>query len=278
LAQHPNVYFSFPKEPEYFATDFNGRVISRYDDYLRLFNDADEHHLALGEGSVLYLFSKEAIPNILRFQPSAKIIVMLRNPVELVVSLHAQLLVQGGETIPLFVDAWKAESERKQGKRIPIGCRDPQWFYYSEWGKLGTQLQRVMEIVPEEQLKVILFDDFVSNTSKIYRETLMFLGIPDDRRTEFPVINERRTVKNLRLQNAVAALMKWWLPLRSRLTLGRGLGLGRVLHRFNTSPVTKKQIPVDVYCLLKNYYRDEILLLETLLHRDLGDWLKCDRE
>ncbi len=275
LRFHPNVFFSDPKEPEFFADDFAGRVIWRERDYLKLFQSVDpERHRAIGEGSVLYIFSKSAVPNILRFQPGAKIIVMLRNPADLVVSLHAQLLIQGEETIPTFLDAWNAEAERKQGKRIPRACRDRQWLYYSEWGRLGTQLQKVMQVVPEKQLKVLIYDDFVQDTRRIYQETLQFLGIPDDGRYEFPKVNERRVTKNLLLQNTVALLMRWWLPLRTYLTQGRGLGLGKMIHRYTTMPAEKKQVPNDVRDLLLDFYRSEIGLLEKLLDRDLSAWLE----
>jgi hypothetical protein len=275
LRLHPNVFFCNPKEPEFFADDFNSRVISHRNDYVRLFQAADpSRHIAVGEGSVLYIFSKVAVLNILKFRPDAKIIVMLRNPVELVVSLHAQLLIQGEETIPTFLDAWYLEPERKRGNGIPRGCRDPQWLYYSEWGKLGTQLQRVMQVVPKEQLKVILYDDFARDTRRIYRETLEFLNLPDDGRDDFPKVNERRMTKNLRLQNTIAVLMRWWLPWRTYLTGGRGLGVGKIIHHFTTLPSEKKQIPNDVRGLLLDFYRGEIGLLEKLLERDLSTWME----
>lgn len=273
LSTHPNVFFVKPKEPEYFATDFKGRVITNERDYLRLFQPADpSRHLAIGEGSVCYVFSKVAVPNILMFQPTAKFILMLRNPVELVVSLHAQLLVEGNENLRSFLSAWNAESDRKLGKRIPAGCRDPQWLYYSEWGKLGSQLKRVLDVVPEAQLKAILFDDFISNTGAVYRDVLAFLGVPDDGRTEFQKVNERRLLKNLFFQNLLGTLMRFWLPLRTKLSGGKGFKIGATLTKWNTAPAENLTSP-EVHRMLVDFYRDEIVLLQNLLNRDLRHWL-----
>jgi len=272
LGLHPNAFFSHPKEPEYFADDFAGRVITKERDYLQLFREADSsRHWAVGEGSVLYLFSKVAVPNILQFQPNAKFIVMLRNPADLVVSLHAQLLVEGNENLSSFIDAWNAEGARRRGKRIPLGCRDPQWLYYSEWGQLGSQLKRVLEIVPRSRLKIILFDDFVRDTCSIYQETLEFLGLSNDGRTEFPKVNERRLPKSVFLQTLIGTGMRFWLPLRVKLTCGKGFGFGGYLTKLNTAMVEKKQAP-ELRQRLINFYKDEIVLLESLLNRDLGLW------
>lgn len=273
LRLHPNVYFSNPKEPEYFASDFTGRVIDRESAYLRLFQLVDSsRHLTAGEGSVAYIFSRVAVPNIMKCQPEAKILVMLRNPAELVVSLHAELFRGGSENLPNFLDAWNAEADRKKGRRVSPGCRDRQWVYYSEWGKLGTQLERVMRVVPTEQLKVILYDDFARHTRKVYQDTLRFLGVPDDGRTEFPRVNERHLPKNVGLMKVIAMAMSLWLPFRSRLTRGRGLGIGNFLNRFITRPVESKEVPQEIYQLLVDYFCDETHLLENLLNRDLTHW------
>jgi len=275
LRTHPNVFLSDPKEPEYFATDFPSRIIRREEDYLRLFHSANPAtHLAIGEASTIYLFSQDALPNILKFNPDARLIAMLRNPVDLVISFHAHLVSEGVENIVSFADAWEAEKERRQGKRIPPTARNPQWLYYSEWGKLGTQLQRALTVVAQNQMKIILYDDFIKDVRNIYVETLAFLGLPDDGRLDFPVINERRRPRNIYLQSILGIISRWWLPLRVYVTGGRGLGLGRFLRLVTTAPMDNKNIPLAVRKMLIDYYQEEILLLEQLLDRDLSHWRK----
>jgi hypothetical protein len=274
LRQHPNVFMCEPKEPLYFATDFRGRFVISEIDYLYLFRNADpERHLAVGEGSTSYLFSKEAVPNILRFQPLAKIVVMVRNPVEMVISLHAQLLSQGFETVSSFTEAWSLEDQRRQGRRLPWRTLDPQKLYYSEWGRLGTQLQRVMQIVPENQLKVIVYDDLAKDTRSVYVDVLKFLGVGDDGRTDFPVVNERRQPKFPLLQNLLGILMQTWIPMRRRLLHGKSFGLWRQhLKSMTTRPSKSRQISPETYAMLTHHFYSEMKLLEQLLQRDLSHW------
>ncbi len=272
LRQHPNVFFSDPKEPEYYASDFDGRVIEKEKDYTRLFAHADPvRHLAVGEGSIVYIYSSAAVPNIMQELPDAKFIIMLRNPADLVISLHAQFLMQGNENLPGFMDAWNAEPDRRHGKRIPSGCRDPKWLYYSDWGRLGSQLKRVRDIVPDSKLKVILFDDFTRHTPTVYREVLNFLCIPDDKRTVFPRVNERRLPRSIPFQTVIGTAMRLWLPFRTMITGGKGFGVGDSLSRWNTLPAQSSPLP-EAREMLTDFYKDEVRMLEDLLGRDLSAW------
>lgn len=275
LRSHPNVFISDPKEPEYFATDFPRRLISKEGEYLRLFNSADpSHHLAIGEASTIYIFSKEAVPNILNFYSQARFIAMLRNPVDLVVSLHGFLVSRGVERYQNFWEAWEIEKKRKATSMTFWKVRNPQMFWYSEWGRLGSQLRRIMEIVPINQLKVIIYDDFVKDARRVYLEVLDFLKIPDDGRVQFLAINERRRPKNYVLLRYISFLVKLWLPLRVRVTGGRGFGIGDRLNRLLTDPVNKEEkMSIEGRRYLIDYYREEIHLLEELLERDLSHWL-----
>lgn len=77
LAQHPEVFMSPVKEPHYFSTDFPLTSWRDPDDYHSLFEGADTHHKAVGEASVWYLRSREAVPQIEAHYPGARYIVML---------------------------------------------------------------------------------------------------------------------------------------------------------------------------------------------------------
>ncbi len=128
LRAHPQVFFSEPKEVQYFAEDFKGRFITTEKDYLKLFRESNPHkHLAIGEGSAIYLFSDVAVPKILEFQPDAKFIVMLRNPVNLVQSFHLEMLDGGLENIVSFVADWNLENQRRLGKHISKFCLDEKY-------------------------------------------------------------------------------------------------------------------------------------------------------
>ena len=103
LSKHPNVFMSPRKEPHYFCDDFPGLLgCASLDEYLALFEEASADHVAVGEASVWYMYSKVAVKNILKFNPDAKFIIMLRNPVDLVYSMHAQSLNSVDENVKDF--------------------------------------------------------------------------------------------------------------------------------------------------------------------------------
>ena len=86
LSEHPEIYFSVPKETNFWCTDYAGlRDLARIqslDQYRSLFAAARPEHRALGEGSVNYFRSEVAVANIRQFNPAARFILMLlRNAV-----------------------------------------------------------------------------------------------------------------------------------------------------------------------------------------------------
>ncbi|MEQ9093167.1 MAG: sulfotransferase, partial [Miltoncostaeaceae bacterium] len=183
LRRHPQVFMSSPKEPHYFCDDFDyyyapGR--RSLDHYLHLYDGAGPEHLAVGEASVWYLYSQTAAANIAAFDPGARAIVMLRNPVEMVPSLHSQLLYTVDEDERDPARAWALQEARARGDRLPAGVRVPAFLQYGPAASYAAQIERVMAVFPPERLLVILFDDFRADTAGTYRRTLEFLGVPDD--------------------------------------------------------------------------------------------------
>jgi len=196
LRDNPNIYISEPKEPHYFTFDFEQyRVTKTWEEYAHLFAESSSEHTAIGEGSVFYLFSTVALNKIKEYDPKAKIIVMLRNPVDMIYSFHSQLVFTADESENSFEKAWRLQKTRQQGKQIPSQCREAAFLQYAEMGKLGEQIERLKAVFPPEQVEIILFEDFVKSTKNIYDQVLEFLAVPNDGRTEFIRINENKSHK-----------------------------------------------------------------------------------
>ena len=182
LRGHPDVFMSPMKEPFYFAPD----VISgprrrqlRYGeneaDYLALFDDAGSQRW-LGEASTGYMVSREAARLVHDFAPGARLVAMVRNPVEVVHALHDERVSHRVEEITDFAAALDADEERRAGRRLPDGST-PLGATYLDAGRFGEQLTRWFNEYGRERVHVIVFDDFAADTAGSFAEVLRFLEV-----------------------------------------------------------------------------------------------------
>lgn len=288
LAEHPEICFSRPKESQFFATDMpNIRQAQTERDYLSKFfgHCSDRKYKTVGEGSVWHLYSQEAIPNILSFDSNARFIIMVRNPVNLCVSLYMKLSEMLYEDRNSFFEAWALQERRARGECIPPHCRDVKTLLYAEVAKLGCQVRRAFNLIPPKQRLVIVFEDFTRNTGEIYRRVLDFLKVPDDGRTVFPSVNESRRVMNRRLwelavsppriltvcgaktQKVLGGKKLNILPKVHHLFL---ILMGKLLLVRGGKPIVSQELKKEMIA----EFSDDIDLLSNLLCRDLSCWKK----
>ena len=275
LRRHPQIFFSLPKEPHYFATDLpRYRMATHESAYLEYFRDAGPQHTAVGEGSVYYLYSTEALSRIRAFDPEAKIIVMLRNPVDMVYSLHAQLLYSGNETERDFARAWGLQELRARGHHVPPKCHDVKILMYREVASLGAQCQRLLEVFPRRQVKFVHFEDFKARTAEVYGDVLAFLGVEPDGRRHFEPVNESKVHRFQRLgqftQRPPAALVRLGGHCARMLGLRR-LGLLRRLREVNSQPYARPPLDPALRQRLTEVFRDDTLRLARVLDWDVAE-------
>jgi hypothetical protein len=280
LRHHPNVFFSARKELNFLDSDLPQEdetgffVISDLDEYLEHFAGADERHLAVGEGSVHYLRSGVAVRNILDLNPDARLIAMVRNPVELVHAFHRTRVVDGRENILDFEKAWRKQDERRQGRSIPKFCVDKTMLLYSEIGMLGGQLERVFGVAPTEQVKVVILDDFVENPRETYEGVLNFLNLPSDGRKEFPKINTSKRARSRLFGRGLGYVSRKTLRTKKALGIRGGLGVIEWLEKRNTIHRPRPPLSASFEAELRDHFREDIELLSQLLGRDLSPWLR----
>jgi hypothetical protein len=275
LRTHPNIYFSRVKEPHFFDSDRPQRVKWSLEKYLSLFSKADPClHKAVGEGSTGYLHSKVAVSHILKLNPRAKFIAMLRNPIDLVQAWHSQQVFLGIESIRNFERAWRLEGRRRDGESIPRWCPEPKLLFYSEWGKLGDQIERLFSLTDRNNVKVIMFDDFVADPRRIYEGVLEFLEVPSDGRRDFSPANENRGLRYPMLQPGIAFVAYYLRRFRaaSGFPLWRGVAIFRRLQSLNSKPALRNSISPMLRAELSDFYREDIQKLSNLLHHDLSSF------
>jgi hypothetical protein len=268
LNAHPNVFMSKPKEPNFFCTDLPGtRGFDELTSYLRIFEDASDEHLVLGEASTWYLYSETAIPGILELNPAARVLVMIRNPVEMAQSLHGQLLFNGIETETDFAHAWTLQPQRA----------DRRFLQYAKVCALGQQLSRAIAVVPSEQLKVIVFDDLRARPKQIYDEVVSWLRLPPFEAVDFSVRNPAKRTRSATVSRFARRTPGALLELNKRLKRLAGVeswGLMDRVTRLNVANVQRKPLDRATLGELREQFGPDVTMLSKLVGRDLSGWLR----
>ncbi len=274
LRTHPQIFMSDPKEPWFFNTDHKTEQALSLEQYLYLFSGAEEKHLAVGEASSVYLFSHVAVKNLMEFQPQAKLIVMLRNPVEMAASWHAQEVRGEVEHIRDFEQAWQVRNKRELLKmngergRYPV---DIQFLNYEKICKLGEQVDRLLKTVDSKSVLFLIMDDLKSDPLKVYKHVLNFLNVPYDGRSNFSVYNQATRPKSRILRRGLDLVS----AAKQRLGIKRGTGLLSSFHKANTASFSPtKEISEELRRKLVNVFREDVELLSRHLGRDFSGWLK----
>jgi hypothetical protein len=282
LRQHPQVYMSPWKEPKFFAFESeadlgfraaNGRdapvnasVILDQAEYEELFDDASDGELARGEASTHYLYVEKSPGRIKALIPDAKLIAVLRNPVDRAFSSYQHLVRDDLEPLD-FGAALDAEAQR-------IAEHYAYLYRYTDMGFYSEQLDRYEKTFPENQLCVLLYDDLRSDPEGTCRRIFSFLGVDEDFVPDMSGEYNRSGVPKSRLMHRLinpSAPMKrrLWNVMprfaRERLLDAQTKIVNRNLQR-QTMPEPERD-------RLRDVFREEVGRLETRLGRDLSHWL-----
>lgn len=268
LSGHPQIYMSTLKEPCFFATDFSDRYVKTLREYERLFEKATAKHSIIGESSVWNLMSEVAVKKIMDYQKDARFIVCLRNPVEMAISLHNQMVFNGYESRTSFKDAWAVQAERQAGREIPKQCLEPKEVTYSDACMLGRQLQRLYEVVSQRQVLTVLLDDLKTSPQEGYARVLDFLGVPNDGREYFPAENRHKARAMPRLHRVASTMA----AVKHRMGIRRGFGVLNTLAKVNKREQGYKPVDANTRLSVLSFFEDDIRLLERILGRSLEAW------
>jgi hypothetical protein len=279
LGEHPDIFMA-QKEMHFFGGDLSfGPQFYRRNRaaYLAEFGGWNSQACA-GEASVWYLFSRQAAAEIKAFNPEARLIILLREPVSMLYSLYHQFRGDGNENLPTFEEALAAEADREAGRRIGRQTYFRQGLAYRATAAYTEQVRRYFDVFGRERVQVILYDDFVADTARAYRETLEFLGLPSDNvRVDFRVINGNKSSRssllgaflNDPLVRGTAISLRAKLP-RAVFTLMQKAGSG--LCNFNQRTEKRAPLSPDVDQSLRREFAPEVERLSELLQRDLTQW------
>jgi hypothetical protein len=253
LDQHPEIYMSPIKEPNYFASELRldrfsarlrpraerdaetlrafldgpmeekrfGGLVAAWPDYLKLFRNARARK-AIGEASVCYLWSESAARNIQHSIPDARIIVVLRNPVDVLFSMYVHTL-RSGAIRCTFREAIQMGMEQRGGS---IDVMNP----FLEFGFYYQQMQRFLKAFSRDRVRIYWYEEYQAAPARMLADVFRFLGVDPD------------FVPDMSKRYLEAALPNVVMNSADR-------------------------------AFLVEFYRDDILKLADLLDRDLSPWL-----
>jgi len=279
LGWHPDIYLP-RKEMNVFGSDLRfGPKFYRRDREAYLDEYAGwQGQLRAGDASVWHLFSTQAAAEIAIFNPEARIIIMLREPAEMLYSLYWQFRYDGNECLPTFEEALEAEEDRRGGRRVSRQAYLVQGLVYRETVRYTEQVRRYFDVFGRERVHVIIYDDFVADVRGCYREVLEFLEVdPSCIPMEFGVINPAKQARSPVLRSVLGdpLLRSAVLALRPRLPRLLFAGLQKLESRLQRSNTRfEKRGPLDpgLKQALHRQFVPEIERLSQLLGRDLRHW------
>ena len=272
LRQHPDIYMPETKEIPFFGTDVRLAGRCTREEFLRHFADAHNER-RVGTVWVLYLYSKSAAREIREFDSTARVIIMLRNPVEMMFSLHSHLLYTAREDIPDFDKALDAEPVRRQGRRLPANLRTGVYpvedLFYREHARYAASVERYFDVFGRDRVHVVIYDDFAANTEACYREALRFLDVDDGFKPEFRVVHPNHRAKSRWLQNLIL------YPPRPLRAIVKPFFSSRALYRLrelNTVTEERSHMDPSLRRSLQAEFAPDVARLGELLNRDLSHW------
>jgi hypothetical protein len=265
LRQHPEVFMPELKEPDFFAEYLGpNRRIHSWPDYLALFEGLPEGK-RIGEASPSYLASETAATAIKEFSPQASIIIMLRNPIELMHSMYHLRRFSNLEDLPTFEAALQADADGRQV--LELSYRDRVRF--------AEQVERYLEVFGRKKVHFVIYDDFRKDTAAIYRDVLRFLEVRGDFNIEFPVINSSRRARNRFLWTLLRRPPMFVRRIIHPITTRRiRKSVGSFLFGLNTVLEPRPALDPRTKEMLRKELASEVERLSTLIGRDLTPWLR----
>lgn len=275
LKAHPEIAMGARKEPHFFSDDLIDPDFVRDEaDYLAIFRERGDRPF-VGEGSVWYLYSHRAAKRIHEFNPDARIIALLRNPVDMLPSIHTHHVYTGYQAVEDFVTAYHSHGmvrERCGSFRSHLD--------YSKVARYGDQLERFFGRFSREAIHVSLYDDLKSDASQVYGSIIDFVGLRPGHELAFKRLNRQRRIRSeavARLHRRMTSRMAASPSPSTRpgAVLRKGVAVvNRLIGRLNAAEITSRPLTPRMRREIIADYRHDILKLSDLIGRDLSHWLE----
>ncbi|MCS4136386.1 sulfotransferase family protein [Salinibacter ruber] len=264
LSLHPSVAVTDPKETFFFqqhqsADEFEKALEEQYLSHYQ----GEE---IIGEGTTKKMYRSAALDMIQEASPGAKLICLLRNPIERAWS-HYVFRVQHRQRSQdvTFSDVIRNE-EQDENKALQVGI--------VELGRYWKYLQRLLRRFSAENIHVILSSDLFRNPGSQMTETFRFLGVDPSVNLDFGEVHNESSYPGS--PDLYRALYSVWSPIKNILPEGMRKTVRGPVNQardllLKTGTDKPKMDSADCR-YLRDVYREPNRQLEELLGRDLSHW------
>lgn len=273
LKDHPQIFNPKIKEPTFFAKDFreeSDRInkdhkyykIRTLKQYEEIYKEAKEK--IIPDFTPEYILSEVAIQDIKKYNKNARILIIIREPVSFLKSVHGQNISVGAEPERNFFKALKLEQYRRKNankfKNIKLVSR----LFYSNFTQYNKQIKRVLDNFSSDKIKIIIYEDFKEDNIRTYKEIFNFLEI-DLMDVQPKVVNVRRNPRNVKLSRFLSSgiFFKMYnkFPKKMKTKLKR-------MYNFTLFSNKSQKSDKNKELKLRKTYVNEIKLLDNLLIRN----------
>jgi len=280
LSRHPELYLSAVKEPKFFLT--NGpppaqggpgdaktyrEHVWRQPAYEALFAAAPPGALT-GESTPFYLYNRAAQQRINKLIPQARMIIILRDPIERAHSNWAHLWSAGLDPIDDFVRACDAED-----RRVAAGWAD--FWHYKRIGLYGEQLEHLYTVFPADRVLLLRYHDLVDNPAGTLDRICAFLGVRQGLITEVPRENVTAHPDQTWRHQYLSKVLRIGSAITTRLPGHPAKELvDRLESRLQRGARPRRPLTWQQRQALIPYFEADVRLLEDLTGQDFSSWLR----
>ena len=262
LMQHPQVFMPENLEPYYFARldvpqNYKREIISDEKKYLSLFKNA-KNCKAVGESSPVYLYCPHSALEIKNRFPNSKLIISLRNPIEIAYSEYFSLKFMGFDQNRSFDELLDSSEEQLTRNEFHIDSLLEAGFY-------SKHIKRFQKIFSKNQIKITIFEEYVKNTVPTINSILSFLGIKESITFDVTSKGAYKVPRNFASQKLMnnstfRKAAKFVIPTVTRQKIG---------ERFLVKESSRPPLKQNQRKRLTQIYQDDVENLSELLGRNL---------
>lgn len=272
LSQHPDLSMA-PKEIHFFGKDLGYKVKRPSLAYYQSFFKADKIN---GDASVWYLYSDSIYNELTDLGIKPKIIVLLRNPVEVCHALHSQNIIDANEDVANFSKALDLEEKRIQGNSLPKNIDPPRTVFYKQTADFLPRIQKLLSEVDEQSVFVGLQETFKKAPLDFMRKIESFLELTHFDSYNFEKVNENKKVKNQSIHQLIKKPGTFKTGLFRTLVPSKKARVWLVdkIHNANVEKTNRNKLEDGLSDDLKNYFEPNLKALNKIITPDITHWWK----